>query len=105
MATYNETVEDIGLTLQQIVSDNMLLAIASRRIMRAKLAAGLGVSGSLISQKIKGRTSWTIEDMEKAGRYLNIEPAWFSCASMILLALLWGLWGLNPRPADYYHIP
>lgn len=77
MATYNETVENIGLTLQQIVSDNMLLAIASRRITRAKLAAGLGVSGSLISQKIKGRTSWTIEDMEKAGRYLNIEPAWF----------------------------
>ena len=77
MDTYNETVENIGLTLQQIVSDNMLLAIASRRITRAKLAAGLGVSGSLISQKIKGRTSWTIEDMEKAGRYLNIEPAWF----------------------------
>ena len=77
MDTYNETVENIGLTLQQIVCDNMLLAIASRRITRAKLAAGLGVSGSLISQKIKGRTSWTIEDMEKAGRYLNIEPAWF----------------------------
>ena len=77
MTTYNETIEDIGLTLQQIVSDNMLLAIASRRITRAKLAAGLGVSGSLISQKIKGRTSWTLEDMEKAGRYLNIEPAWF----------------------------
>lgn len=84
MTTVNESVANIGMTLQQIISDNMLLAIASRRITRAKLAEGLGVSGSLVSQKIKGRTSWTIEDMEKAGRYLGIEPAWFLRAHNVM---------------------
>lgn len=103
MTKYNETIEDIGLTLQQIVSDNMLLAIASRRITRAKLAAGLGVSGSLISQKIKGRTSWTLEDVEKAGRYLNIEPAWFLREHDVTGAVV-GPVGLEPRPADYYQL-
>jgi len=67
MTTYNESIENIGLTLQQIISDNMLLALAARRLNRAQLAAGIGVSGGLISQKLNGRTNWTIEDMEKAG--------------------------------------
>lgn len=97
MTTVNESVETIGMTLQQIISDNMVLAIASRHITRAKLAEGLGVSGSLVSQKIKGRTSWTIEDMEKAGRYLNIEPAWFLRAHDIDAPEFVGPLGLEPR--------
>ena len=84
MTTVNESVETIGMTLQQIISDNMVLAIASRHITRAKLAEGLGVSGGLISQKLRGRTNWTIEDMEKAGRYLGIEPAWFLRAHNVM---------------------
>ena len=84
MTTYTESVENIGLTLQQIISDNMLLALAARRLNRAKLAEGIGVSGGLISQKLRGRTNWTIEDMEKAGRYLNIEPAWFLRAHNVM---------------------
>lgn len=74
----------MGLTLQQIISDNMLFALAARRLNRAKLAEGIGVSGGLISQKLRGRTNWTIEDMEKAGRYLNIEPAWFLRAHNVM---------------------
>lgn len=97
MTTVNESVETIGMTLQQIISDKMVLAIASRHITRAKLAEGLGVSGSLVSQKIKGRTSWTIEDMEKAGRYLNIEPAWFLRAHDIDAPEFVGPLGLEPR--------
>ena len=84
MTTYNESVENIGLTLQQIISDNMLFALAARRLNRAQLAAGIGVSGGLISQKLNGRTNWTIEDMEKAGRYLGIEPAWFLRAHNVM---------------------
>lgn len=84
MTTYTESVENIGLTLQQIISDNMLLALAARRLNRAKLAEGIGVSGGLISQKLRGRTNWTIEDMEKAGRYLGIEPAWFLRAHNVM---------------------
>lgn len=84
MTTYNESIENIGLTLQQIISDNMLFALAARRLNRAQLAAGIGVSGGLISQKLNGRTNWTIEDMEKAGRYLGIEPAWFLRAHNVM---------------------
>ena len=62
----------------------MLFALAARRLNRAKLAEGIGVSGGLISQKLRGRTNWTIEDMEKAGRYLNIEPAWFLRAHNVM---------------------
>ena len=54
MTTYIESIENISLTLQQIISDNMLLALAARRLNRAKLAAGIGVSGGLISQKLSG---------------------------------------------------
>lgn len=43
MTTYTESVENIGLTLQQIISDNMLFALAARRLNRAKLAEGIGV--------------------------------------------------------------
>lgn len=77
MTTCNESVENTGLTLQQIISGNILVAIDARHINRAKLAEGLSVSGGLISQKLLGRTKWTVEDMEKAGRYLDIEPDWF----------------------------
>lgn len=84
MTAYTESVENIGLTLQQIISDNMLFALAARRLNRAKLAEGIGVSGGLISQKLNGRTNWTIEDMEKAGRYLGIEPAWFLRAHNVM---------------------
>lgn len=96
MTTYNESVENIGLTLQQIISDNMLVAIAARHINRAKLAEGLGVSGGLISQKLLGRTNWTVEDMEKAGRYLDIEPAWFLRAHNVMGEPV-GPLGLEPR--------
>lgn len=96
MTTYTESVENIGLTLQQIISDNMLFALAARRLNRAKLAEGIGVSGGLISQKLRGRTNWTIEDMEKAGRYLNIEPAWFLRAHNVMGEPV-GPLGLEPR--------
>ena len=95
MTTYTESDENMGLTLQQIISDNMLFALAARRLNRAKLAEGIGVSGGLISQKLRGRTNWTIEDMEKAGRYLNIEPAWFLRAHNVMVEAV-GPVGLEP---------
>ena len=96
MTTYTESVENIGLTLQQIISDNMLLALAARRLNRAKLAEGIGVSGGLISQKLRGRTNWTIEDMERAGRFLDIEPAWFLRSHDIDAPQFVGPVGLEP---------
>lgn len=50
------------------------MSLALRDKSQSDLARALGVSRALISQKIRGTTSWTIDDMEKAGRYLDVAP-------------------------------
>lgn len=72
-----ENIENIGLRLQQIISENMRIALGLRARSQSDLARAFGVSRATISQKINLRINWTVEDMERAGRYLNIEPAWF----------------------------
>lgn len=96
MTKQNEAVENVGVTLQNIISQNMRMALAYRHESGRSLARAFGVSQGLISQKMTGRTSWTIEDMEKAGRYLCIEPAWFLRAHEISEPQLVGPVGLEP---------
>lgn len=96
MTKQNEAVENVGVTLQNIISQNMRMALAYPPESGRSLARAFGVSQGLISQKMTGRTSWTIEDMEKAGRYLGIEPAWFLRAHEISEPQLVGPVGLEP---------
>ena len=96
MTKQNEAVENVGVTLQNIISQNMRMALAYRHESGRSLARAFGVSQGLISQQMTGRTSWTIEDMEKAGRYLGIEPAWFLRAHEISEPQLVGPVGLEP---------
>lgn len=96
MTKQNEAVENVGVALQNIISQNMRMALAYRHESGRSLARAFGVSQGLISQKMTGRTSWTIEDMEKAGRYLGIEPAWFLRAHEISEPQLVGPVGLEP---------
>lgn len=77
MAKQNEEVENIGARLQATISESVRLALAARGKRQADLARAFGISRTTMSQKISGKCGWTIEDMEKAGRYLGIEPAWF----------------------------
>ena len=77
MRKQNETIANIGLTLQTTISRNMRIALGYNAKNQADLARAFGVSRTTISQKMIGKVNWTIEDMERAGRYLNIEPAWF----------------------------
>ena len=73
-------------SLESIISINMKVALAVRNKSQADLARGLGVSNGVISQKMRGRTAWTIPDMEKAGEFLGIQPARFLEANGFLVA-------------------
>lgn len=55
----------------------MRVALAMRNKNQSDLSRAFGVSRTLISQKMRGVTSWTIADMEKAGQFLGIAPARF----------------------------
>ena len=104
MTKQNEAVENVGVTLQNIISQNMRMALAYRHESGRSLARAFGVSQGLISQKMTGRTSWTIEDMEKAGRYLDIEPAWFLRAHNVMGEPV-GPLGLEPRTGGLLPAP
>lgn len=105
MTEQNETVENVGVTLQNIISQNMRLALAYKHESGRSLARAFGVSQGLISQKMTGRTSWTIDDMEKAGRYLGIEPAWFLRSHEISEPQWVGPLGLEPRTGGLLPAP
>ncbi len=79
----------------------MRIALALRNKNQSDLSRAFGVSRTLISQKMRGVTSWTIADMEKAGQFLGIAPAKFLEPNGLVADGLWGHRGLNPGPADY----
>lgn len=97
MRKQNEAVANIGLTLQTTISRNMRIALGYNAKNQADLARAFGVSRTTISQKMVGKVNWTIEDMERAGRYLNIEPAWFLRTHDIDAPEFVGPLGLEPR--------
>lgn len=96
MRKQNETIANIGLTLQTTISRNMRIALGYNAKNQADLARAFGVSRTTISQKMVGKVNWTIEDMERAGRYLNIEPAWFLRTHDINAPQFVGPVGLEP---------
>jgi transcriptional regulator with XRE-family HTH domain len=77
MTTVTRAPETTGISLEKVISLNMKVALAMRGASQAELARYMGVSGGVISQKMRGRTSWTIPDMEKAGNFLKIAPSRF----------------------------
>ena len=97
MRKQNEAIANIGLTLQTTISRNMRIALGYNAKNQADLARAFGVSRTTISQKMVGKVNWTIEDMERAGRYLNIEPAWFLRTHDIDAPEFVGPLGLEPR--------
>ena len=69
--------EKQAISLKNIISGNMRVALAMRNKNQSDLSRAFGVSRTLISQKMHGVTAWSIEDMEKAGQFLGIAPARF----------------------------
>lgn len=87
-------------SIQDIVTRNMKIAMAVNDTNQQTLANELGISRSSVSQKMTHRVIWSLEDIEKAGRFFRISPARFLEPNG-LLNNEWGRRGLNPGPADY----
>ena len=101
MTTYAVMPTTETISLDTVICDNMRIALAMRKKNQADLARAFGVSSTLISQKMRGITSWTISDMAKAGKYLGIAPSRFLDPNG-LVSNEWGRRGLNPGPADLW---
>ena len=61
--------------LQEIVTRNIKVALALRGLNQKDLANVLGFATSSLSQKFTGRNRWNLEDISKAARFFNVEPA------------------------------
>ncbi len=77
MTKQSETVELPGIALEEVISRNIRRALMLRSKNQSDLSRAFGVSPATISQKMHGICAWTIADIDKAGRYLNIAPARF----------------------------
>ena len=62
------------LSLQQIVSRNLKMALAYFGMDQKTLAAGLGMTSSAISLKMRGKIDWSLNDIEKASDFFNVKP-------------------------------
>ena len=65
----------IGMSeLQQAVSDNVRLLILRRGLRsQRELARAVGVEYTNFNAKVRGGTSWTLNDIEKLAAYFRIE--------------------------------
>ena len=54
-----------SVSLQDIVTRNMKVAMTLRNVKQKDLANALGVDRSSISQKMTRRVAWSLEDIEK----------------------------------------
>lgn len=85
-------------SIQDIVTRNMKIAMAVNDTNQQTLANELGISRSSVSQKMTHRVIWSLEDIEKAGRFFRISPAKFLEPNGLLNSE-WGRSGLNRGPA------
>jgi transcriptional regulator with XRE-family HTH domain len=72
--------------LQRVVSLNLKVALAIKGETQTALSRAIEITPSALSQKMKNKSVWTIEDMEKAGQFLNIAPAKFLEPNGLLVA-------------------
>lgn len=70
-------VEIPGIALEEVISRNIRLALLLRSKNQSDLARNFGVSPATISQKMHGIIAWTIADVSKASKFLNISPGKF----------------------------
>lgn len=97
MTTQTVERETQAISLESVISGNMRVALAMRNKNQSDLSRAFGVSRTLISQKMRGVTAWTIADMEKAGQFLGIAPARFLDPNGLMVAGL----GFEPRTSGY----
>lgn len=63
-----------ALSLQDVVTRNMKIAMTLRDVKQKDLANALGMDRSSISQKMTRRVAWSLEDIEKASGFFHVKP-------------------------------
>ena len=82
-----QTIERVATqSLDSIVAVNVKVALALRGKTQADLARALGISRGAVTFKMKGRSPWSVPDIEKAGEFLGIQPAKFLDPNGLLVA-------------------
>lgn len=61
-------------SLTRSTADAVRAALAARGIRQADAAAALGLSQPAVSDRMRGRTPFTLQDLERLADYLGIEP-------------------------------
>ena len=111
-----------SVSLQDIVTRNMKVAMTLRNVKQKDLANALGVDRSSISQKMTRRVAWSLEDIEKASDFFHVKPealvaghgfepwtssSWPNCSAMSLWrpqSITWpcpmAVYGRQRRPSD-----
>lgn len=77
MTKQAEMIEIPGIALEEVISRNIRLALLLRSKNQSDLARNFGVSPATISQKMHGIIAWTIADVSKASKFLNVSPGKF----------------------------
>lgn len=68
-------VPSAGLTLTQMVAAEVRAELARRQITQQQLAAAIGLSQASVSERLRGKTPFTTEDLEKVSAALGVHPA------------------------------
>ncbi len=60
--------EEIGLRVHQVMFE--------RKVTAQRLAAVVGVSGSVLGRKLRGKVAWSARDVVTVARHLNVSVAY-----------------------------
>lgn len=61
--------------LNDLVMDNVLAELARRRVTQRQAARSLGISEATFSDRVRGRTRLTLDDIERFAALLDVDPA------------------------------
>lgn len=65
------------MVLSAVVAGNVRAEAARAGLTQSELARALGVSRMAVSDRYRGRTPWTLDELEVVGAILGLEPAEF----------------------------
>ncbi|WP_428888067.1 helix-turn-helix domain-containing protein [Bifidobacterium dentium] len=60
--------------LQDRVTLNIKILLALRSSNQKKLAEGIGLSATTLSEKFSGKIRWNLDDIENASEFLHVNP-------------------------------
>ena len=66
-------IDDVHL-LRNNVATNIKVAMAMTNVYQKDLAQVLGITQPTLSSKLAGKTTWTLDDIEKVSSFFHVKP-------------------------------